>query len=302
MSRRSEWGSRANQKRCEALRTVLRDAEPPLCSADELAAYWPGGAENHVRDPQGRWVYCYAQYSSFLRRGEKFDAASEAETEAAKQAALDAFRDKPINVELVQRADDGRPRTVAVYPKSFDTLSLIDEIDGNIRWAYAEIEKLGQQWNGANALRLSDLSREATELHLTQCWILTHPGCGAPFDPAQDMPPLPASQRIYEPLDVINVLRAHHNLHRTRIDLICRWLRTSVTSGEESGASWTTVASAAAKGQQAPVEHLLRSRSFPAWLAQSMVAWKGESDAAEKAKQRMAAHPKGHARAATEAI
>jgi hypothetical protein len=260
------------------LRSFL-EAAPHLCTREELEAYWPGGAENQL-PPEGRWIYCLMQYAAFWRRSER-GAVTEADLDAAGCAALDAFREKPIVVELVER-DNGTPRTVSVYPKSFDTLSLIDEIHGNILWALAKIMELENHWTAENEMRRQEYHREVTELHLTQCWILTHPGCEAPFNPSSDLPPLPDTFRSWYELDILNVLKAHHTLHQERIGLICRALRGQ---GSPSGrpASWETLATAAAKGQGTVVEHLLRRRSFGAWLAQAAVTWQAEADAAAAA-------------------
>jgi len=274
------WGVRGIRERCRDLRATLADA-PDLCSPEELTAYWPGGEENLLPSP-GCWIYCFQQYGAFLRRGETKE--SDDDGAAAQQAALDAFREKPVAVQLVQRAEDGTPQWISVYPKSFDTLSLIDELDGNRRWLVDRYERLGRRWSADDELCRQEILREDTELALTICWILTTPGCSAPFDPAAVPADIPDDVRRLDSPDLINILRAHREVNQQRIDVIATWIRSLGAGGTSGKAlSWATLATGAAKSQGQLVEHLLRNRSMGAWLAQAAVTWSEERQAAEAA-------------------
>lgn len=273
------WGRRDLKARCRELRELLA-AAPHLATPAELADYWPGGAQNKL-PPDGQWVYCYAQYSALWRRTERSDPTAE-DQDRSRAALLDAFREKPLAVELVARQADAVPQTVFVHPKSLDTLELIGELHGIILWLLAQITRAEEHWSAEDALRRSDLQREVTELHLTQCWILTHEGCEAPFNPAQDLPPLPARFRAWHEVDLLNVLRAHHTLHQQRIDLICRILHGRGTATGEP-ASWDTLVTVAARRQRMPAEHLMRRRSFGAWLAQLVGEARDDQDTRARA-------------------
>lgn len=268
------WGRRDIRRRCQDLREVLA-ASPELCRAEDLDAYWPGGRENRLPAP-GCWIYCFALYVAFLHRLQDQPSTSH---EEIQRAALDAFRDKPVAVELVQQGPDG-PVSAMVYPKSYDTISLVDEIDGNVRWLLDQIEQLGQRWGAEDQLHRAEAMREVTELQLTQAWIATHPGVGAPFDPAGPLPRVPDSVRSWDPLDLLTILRGYMEVNRNRNAVICSSLRPA---GGGAPVSWATLSVAAAKTLHQPVEHLLRNRSLGAWLAQVTLTWSAERDAQDDA-------------------
>lgn len=257
---------------------MLADS-PEICTAEELADYWPGGSENRNLG-RGGWTYCYASYVRILGRLEKIDLGGMDE-EVTRQATLDAFREKAVPVQLVGQNDHGEPATVAVYPKSFDTLSLIDELDALCRWLAERLIWLEKQWGAEAAQKVPDAMRELTELQLTMVWIATTPGSGAPFDPATGIPDLPADFRRYDALDVILILKAHHEVNRKRISIITGSLRAGGSSGP---ASWATLAVGAAKALRQPIEHLMRNRSLGAWLAQAAITWDAEREAHERAQ------------------
>jgi hypothetical protein len=285
MTAKDGWGIDDVRQRCRDLRAVLAES-PELATAEDLAAYWPGGAQNTVVG-RGGWYYCYACYVGMVWQMKYLEGGEVREADAAiiRQAILEAFREKPVMVELVGSGPHGNPATVGVYPTSFDTLSLIDEIDAQVRWLLERLLWLEGQWGAKAALKYPEVLREVTELQLTLAWIVTTPGCGAPFNPADGLPPLPDEARRYDPLDVLNILRAHHTVHRKRLELITGSLRR--TGG--TAPSWATLAVGAAKALQQPIEHLMRNRSLPAWLAQAAISWDAEREARESAPQPAAA-------------
>lgn len=275
------------RQRCDELKAALED-NPDVCTPGEIADYWPGGSENKNEGFLG-WLYCHANYVRLWGRVEHLDGASEVDEATVHQATLDAFREKPVTVELVGHDTHGQPTTVAVYPKSYDTLSLIDELDALAKWLAERLVWLEKQWGAEAALKLPEAMRELTELHLTMAWILTHPGAGTPFDPGRGLPGLPADARLYDPLDIALICKAHHDVNRRRIGVIVGSLRQS---GGAAPVSWTTLAVGAAKALQQPIEQLMRNRSLGAWLAQAAITWKAEQDAQERArppKERMPA-------------
>lgn len=280
MGARDGWGVDDIRRRCIELKEVLVSS-PELCTAEDIAAYWPGGAENRMA-ARGGWIYCYAMYVAFLFRSKATPDQAEEDEAAAHQATLDAFREKPLVVELVGTGPHGAPATVSVYPKSFDTLSLIDEIDAQAKWLTERLLWLEKQWGVEAALKVPEAMRELTELHLTIVWILTHPGCEAPFTPGTELPPLPAEFRRYDPLDILLICRAHHAINRQRIAIVVNTIRK--TGGGEGKASWATLAVGAAKALQEPVERVMRNRSLGAWLSQAAITWDADREAQERAR------------------
>ncbi len=286
MHAKDGWGIDEVRRRCRDLREVLV-ASPELCTPEDLAAYWPGGVENRTGG-RGGWTYCYAMYVAFLFRSKTTPDQDEQSDLVEQQATLDAFREKPVTVELVGVGPHGTPATIAVYPKSFDTLSLIDEIDAQCKWLAERLVWLEKQWGAEAALKVPEAMRELTELHLTIVWILTHPGASAPFNPATGLPDLPPEARLYDPLDVLRICQAHHQVNRKRIGIVVGSIRQSGGKGQ---ASWTTLAVGAAKALRQPIETLMRNRSLGAWLAQAAITWDAEREAQESAQPAAAAAP-----------
>jgi hypothetical protein len=267
------------RQRCEELKAVLVDS-PDVCTAEEIADYWPGGSENKQTDFLG-WLFCHANYVRLWGRVENLDGEHDAADAATiQQATLDAFREKPVTVELVGPGEHGTPAHVAVHPKSLDTLTLIDELDAMCRWLAERLLWLEKRWDAEAALKVPEALRELTELQLTMVWIAITPGCGAPFDPSTGLPDLPPNFRRYDALDVMLILKAHHQVNRNRISIITGSLRQTASTGP---ASWATLAVGAAKALRQPIEHLMRNRSLGAWLAQAAITWDAEREAQERA-------------------
>ena len=85
---RDGWGVDDVRERCRDYREVLADA-PECCTAEELAAYWPGGKENPYPG-RGGWLYCYGTYRAFLWKLKDTSPLQDRVQVLAEQSARDA--------------------------------------------------------------------------------------------------------------------------------------------------------------------------------------------------------------------
>src|SRR5690348_13232097 len=92
--RRDAWSASEIKERCRGMRQTL--TVRALATPEEIAAYWPGGAENQEKG-KGGWIYCYANYVGFLRRAE----ARKPTSATADRVMLEALRGEPARLELV---------------------------------------------------------------------------------------------------------------------------------------------------------------------------------------------------------
>lgn len=279
------WGVRGIRQRCRAYREVL-EASPELCTPEELNDYWPGGRENQLPSP-GCWVYCFGIYLGMLR-GLKDDGLSEEREAAAHAAAMAAFREKPVVVELVAMTNEGRPTAVTVYPKSYDAIAYVEELDGDAHWLLDKIKQFEQRWSAQDQLHRREALRQVTEIQLRQCWIATTPGAGMPFVPGDTDPTLPAHCREWATIDLVNILKGYTEVNRTRIELMTSYLRPRGGQGKALSFAVLGVAATKAAGGGS-AEDLFRRRSFGGWFAQAVLTWEAEREAQEEGERRQRA-------------
>lgn len=273
------------RKRCRELREDLVALDVPVTQA-ELEGYWPGGAENSLTG-RGAWIYCWGQYQSFLRRLERTDA--DTDPAQVEQAALAAFREHPVVVELVRPLLDGTAY-LTVHPKSASTLSLLDELESDNQWILERLIWLRTRWEQEASAKVGDYLRIQTQLDLYAVWICTHDGTNAPFLPAATWPDLPAWLHHLDALDILSVVRAHHQVNAKRIDLIATSLRNRTTSARK--VSWATLKVRAADALREPMDHLEKVRSLASWFAQFALLCEDQAEARAEA-ERKATQPRG---------
>jgi len=264
--------------RCIELRQDLETIEAPV-TKEELDDYWPGGAENKLTG-RGAWIYCWARYNAYLDRTQE-KGPSEADEQAADLAALKAFRDHPVVVELANPLPDGTIY-LTVHPKSFDTLTLLDEIEEELRWLLERIEWLQGRWEQEAPAQVGEALRLLSEFELYAVWICTTDGASVPFNPSLPWPPLPDWLRALEVLDILAVMKGHHAVNKHRIGLIASSLRKRGT--EDRKASWATLAMRAGGSLGVPMDHLLKSRSFASWFAEVALKWDDQAEQHERAQ------------------
>lgn len=275
MSGPDGWDVAGIRARCERARDVL--SRKQVASAEELADYWPGGAENTDPDPLGQWVYCFANYTRFLGR-----MAPEAEArrrEAGEAALLAALREDAVTVDLVRPIGDRA--TVAVYPKSEHALSHLAARDLELgrlvgAWQYLTTEAGPQEV--AEQARL--VAAEMAYQNRVMVWAVTHAGSGLPWLVEADAPEPPAWLLALDPADTLRILRAHQEVNGRRIAL----LSERMGRGRGTGHGWATLAATAASELGVSSRSLLRDTSLAGWLAQLLITADAKREAAETAR------------------
>lgn len=268
------------QERCAHLREHLLRAK--LVTEADLAPFVPGGEDNPYSGREG-WIWYWAQLIRFTDRVGQKDETTAAELAEARREAMRGLRESPVTVELVAVDDAGAPRTLAVHPKGFDALCVVDEIDLGIRWLIALAERLEGSGTAEAVLRRQECYRAVSELHQVCAWIACTKGPGLPFDPTQPHPPAPADFAALDAYDLLSIMSAFHRVNRSRFSAVSKLLRKS-GGGEDEPASWETLAAAVAADQRCPIEHLLRDRSLVAWLSQAALTWDARATAQQQAE------------------
>jgi hypothetical protein len=249
-------------------------------TAEELAEYWPGGAENKLTG-RGAWIYCWARYNAFLERTK--GTGGDVDPEAIEAAALKAFRDEPQVVELVRPLPDGSP-FLAVYPKSLAALSLLDAIEEEIRWLVERIEWLRARWEQDAPEKTGEFLRVLILMELYAVWVCTTEGPGVPFNPAGTWPDVPLDLQHLEPLDILNVIRGHHAVNKGRIALIASSLRKR-DGGDRQG-SWATLTMRAGGALGVPADRLTVTRSLASWFVEVALKWDDQAEQHDRAERK----------------
>ncbi len=255
----TEGSIRWYRERCAFLRGEILDER--LATPQEIAAYWPGGEENQHGSEWRRWDFCKENLFRFWGRLEIKESSQT--RERRERLMMLAAREVPVIVDLDPDADG--PRTIAVYPKSYDAIVRIDEFDAFTAGLLQGISTLDLSKPTNYEVKAKAL-REVRLNHLTMCWIATYPGRGAPF-PDGFLPEFfPANVTALTPVDVVRVMLGYHEANGKRF--------AAITAGVHSDGrltqrpSWATLAASAARQNNEPIERLLRDRSLGAWLMQ----------------------------------
>lgn len=197
------WTVEAITERCRILRGTLHARHVPDADLDAMA---PGGSRNSVMDPLGAAITWFV----LLRERFAVAAAERAADEARAAAALSAaLVNAPVPVPL---SVDG---AFAVYPKSYHALRWCDTLDCAVRDLVTTLDTHPDAQVEAFA-RLN----ESLAVRLW-AWTLLHPDPGLPFDEGTPVDP-PAWTQQLTPADLIEIVRAHVEVNRTRIQLIAQ--------------------------------------------------------------------------------
>lgn len=262
------WTTPLVTERCRILATSLRALRVPDA---ELEAMAPGGAENRETDPLGAAVVWYA----LLRTRLELERARAADESARAQQYLDAaLASEPVVVQLSVAGGPEGPR--AVHAKSFHTLRYLDALDASLRRVVETAAALDDVSLEALAILTGSLATRVW------AWILTHPGPGLPFDDAAEVEP-PAWTLALSVDDLVELLRAHHQVNRERIAAIARLFPsdTSVESRLTLGGFLGTVAQ---ELDQRPFD-VIRRWSVGEAFAQAAVAAQAAKEGRERAEE-----------------
>lgn len=205
------WGDRDLRRRCRVLREQLAAAAADVVTPTELAAYWPGGAQN-AQPGRGAWIYCYANLVRLADRLRPEYAAVDAGE--AERARVDAQLDRAEPVRLASG------ETVHVHPLSYEELEFLTTLDRTVVLAQELAATVAWQRTPASeqALALQPLLRSyAVRLW---AWVLTSGHGELPFDPIAEDPDPPAWTARMAPEDLLALFAAHRKVNATRNTLI----------------------------------------------------------------------------------
>ena len=209
------WSVRDLRRKCENLREQLSIAAEGLVTPEEMADYWPDGAENSLEKAgsrRGQWIWCYA---SLVRLCDRM-RDTPVNVSAAERARVDAQVDRPVPVTL----ESGE--VVCVYPKSYVALEYLSWLDREVLRVVEQASQLALLESEAahRALATAPLVRAyAVQLW---AWILSvPPEDGLPFDPFRGEDPVPPAWTLtMSPADVLTLFKAHREVNGTRNVLI----------------------------------------------------------------------------------
>lgn len=255
------WSDPDLRRRCRQLREQLAVAAADVVSPAEIAAYWPGGAENAV-EGRGGWIYCYANYCRLADRMRPEYAAVDAEE--AERARVEGLTEKPQPVRLA----DGR--TVHVHPLGYEALEFLTTLDRAVTLAQEQAATVAMQRTPASeqVLALQPIVR-AYAVRLW-AWILTNGTSALPFDPIVEDPEPPAWTAELAPEDLLALFAAHRAVNAKRNALIAALFPPSTEAPVKLSLAGFIGAYAHEKGQDA--RHFLRSFSIGKLFAQAVSA------------------------------
>lgn len=277
----ARWDAEGLQAQCTALREILGDG---VATPQELADYWPGGAENPEPDPLGRWIVCLAQYTRFAGRLDP--VKTDADIAKAEADVLAALRHAPVPVELVARVR-GRPVRLEVHPKSFEALLHIESRDRELTRLAEAFERLQALPAEAQAVWGRKLAAEIAYQNQVLCWIVTHPGPGLPFPEGRDAPAVPKRFRDLEAQDVVSILRAHRRVAIVRLARVADLIGGGKATGKRQ--SWASLGATAASELGVASATLLRDWTLESWIAQLSLTADAKAQAAEAVKKKRSA-------------
>lgn len=256
MPRNDGWSTGAVRERCTHLRAALQGRAS--VAAEELAAYWPGGAENSARRGRGAWLYCYASYSRLMGRAEAAKAAS-----ATEDALLTALAATPVAVTLTTGA------VVHCHPKSYLAL----------RWMAHADTLLGAMLDCMDRIpflteeRQEDLREQAlqgtTQLQLALAWAAGHPGVGLPFDAQATLPAPPDWVVDLTPQDLYRILKGYREANLQGLAAL-----PALTSGAPEGPrpTWAIFFAHRSTESGLAADVLMRERPLAQLLAEARLA------------------------------
>lgn len=273
------WTVTGLRVRCERMRTAVQLRK--LASEDEVARWWPGGAENPTRD-RGAWIVAYGRLAVYLARGDRDTSADRERT------ALAALRSEPKVVDLVTPLDE-RTR-VTVHAKGHDalrTLAQMERVQRELVLWRTQLEEEPEP--GPDTTKALDgIARALTRTCATFVWTVTHPGPGVPWSDRFVMPwdqdDLPPSWCWdVDPYDLVRLAGAHTEVNYGRLQTLPR-----TEEGKEGGLGWATFFANVADATRESVGVLMADRPFASLLAQSALVAdshaRAKADAAAKAK------------------
>jgi len=265
--------------------TVHRDSilVHRLASEQDVAAWWPGGANNPNQDLSA-WIRCFANYVAFLDRDS--DARKHQTSAARQKVILEALADAPEVVTLADAHDDGTPRTLTVFPKGFVTLTEIHCRNLVLAQMCDDVERQ-KAAGGPEAVELIvRVWREQTYLQRVIVWIATTPGPGLPFPELTARPEPPAELANLHSADLLLVDAAFQRVNVQRLALLDR------TNSGAGRPDWSVFFASLAGAMNRPAAELMRDMSLPGLIAAASERARGHEDARVAAERKVARQKK----------
>lgn len=254
-----------------------------VVTEEDVAAYWPGGEENHGTDLQG-WIFCYANYVRFCDRLDSGYAGNTSAADEADRAILEALSDQPVTVELPPLNGDAEPRRVSVYPKSFVALDWLDKRDRHIAWLVEQRKKLLALPSAVSADALEAVGVETSYQYGLIISAVVHPGPELPFDPENLPRETPAWISKLSPVAILRIYEAFVQGNIVRLHSLYVLLKEKDETNHERP-SWRTFFATRSEDSSIPTAVLMRNRSLQGQIATAIVAAEARERAVEEAKQ-----------------
>lgn len=280
---RDNWGVDDVRRRCTEYREILGDA-PHCCTAEELAAYWPGGKENPYPG-RGGWLYCYGTYRAFLWKLK--DAASQGGVDDdARHLALEkALASEPERVELEHVDEVGVRLTRSVFQKSFTALMHAMDRDNILYDLTSQYRKLRRLGTTPAAELMGRVLVEIAYQHQVLAWLVCSPQPGIPWDETETRPTPPDWTGHLAPIDLVRIIQAHRRVNGTQLQI------ASVILGTEGGedrepTSWATIMTTASKQLSRSSRSLMRDEPLVSLVTQLLVTHTEEAKQRAQAERR----------------
>jgi hypothetical protein len=262
-SRTDSWSVRGLKERCELLQTDLEARR--LATAEELAAYWPGGKNNTAEPGRGQWIFCYANFVRFRGRSEHREAAAS----GAEGVALAILAIEP-EVIATSGLPLGAPGPLAVHQKSLWALGHLAAHDTVLAQLQAGVAALRGSREPADVKLVAQAQARIAE-ELTLCvWAALHPGPLLPWDPNGPLPEAPDWVRSLDGYVVLRIQRAYQRVNGTNLAAIRVLLAPDPDAG--GGDTPLTLFAGILSGTKADLgftpERMIRERPLLQFLAQ----------------------------------
>lgn len=251
---------------CQFIADTLRGASVRVASDEEIAEYWPGGAENKGNDELRGWITTYAALVRFCGRIDEAETRTERDTD---DDVIKALADTPKNVELQSG------ETITVYPKSFIALQFIERCDARIDWLLSRRAVLVDRRDDADDVDLLErTSEEIAFQYGLMAMAACHPGPTLPFDELSTPTSLTPAVASLSPIDFVNVRNGFIEVNALRLHVLIKLLEKSGSQdGNAAGRqNWKTFFSIKEDESGSAASVLMRDRSLPSQLAASVIA------------------------------
>jgi len=242
-----------------------------LASAEEIADYQPGGAENADKGPMGV-VFCYANMVRMCERLKTIPTRSASEREASESEIADALRGTPEAVTLSEPDADGNAITLNVYPKSYDCLDWLSIRDAQlsqlIEWRRLALERC----TAVEPDLAEDVSAEIGYQYGLILVVITTEGPWLPWDMREPPKELPEVFQNINPADILRLHQAFVRVNQVRLAA----LDALISSGDKEGGgkrpSWLTFFAAQASEHGTEAKFIMRHRDLPSVIATALIA------------------------------